>query len=213
MEDAHSCVEKIDSLPGCSFFGVFDGHGGAGAAIFASNNLLPKIVQLAQLHHEGKAGSVISSCAGGGNQAAEGGGKGDDPSGDPQGSSLTHTPSNTPSAITTSTTVSSDSNSFVKNPSATSVSSALCSSATAAMLTSTIIEGDAHQHVAAVLEQAYVEVDEYMSDHVKEYALPGDTEDPGTTAVTAVLTPSHVVVAHLGDARYLGEKGKGTYDD
>eukprot|EP00047_Mylnosiga_fluctuans_P021596 m.106834 g.106834 ORF g.106834 m.106834 type:complete len:445 (+) comp8955_c2_seq7:562-1896(+) len=113
MEDAHSCVETIESLPGSSYFGVFDGHGGAGAAHYVSKHLLQKIEE----HFAARS------------------------------------------------------------------------------------EGELHDKLAVVLPAAFVAMDDDMADHPKDYVLPGESDESGSTAITAIVTPTHIVVAHLGDAR------------
>lgn len=52
MEDYHCChavVERLSSACSCSFFGVFDGHGGASAAELASQRLLPAILAQSEI--------------------------------------------------------------------------------------------------------------------------------------------------------------------
>lgn len=39
MEDAHSVMLSLKKHPNSSFFGIFDGHSGAGAAKWCSTNL------------------------------------------------------------------------------------------------------------------------------------------------------------------------------
>lgn len=124
MEDAHTCVGNIAEFPDCSFFGVFDGHGGIGAANYVSANLLPKIV-----HH-----------AGSGRDAA-----------------LAAEPSSGSSIL--------------------------------------------KEKMVDSLSTAFVEVDTWMSENMKLYVQKGDSEDPGSTAITAFLSPTHYFFAHLGDAR------------
>lgn len=117
MEDAHACVEKIESLPNSSYFGVFDGHGGASAAHTVGNRLLSYIVQQTQ---------------------------------------GARTPTNE--------------------------------------------LGDVDAVISA-MSKAYIEMDEYLAQNPAEHSAPGDPQDSGCTAVTAVITASQVVVAHIGDAR------------
>ena len=125
MEDALSCVACIPELPACSYFGVFDGHGGAGAAHLVSNKLLSTVIQ-----------HLTSSC------------------GEITKPSMDHL----------------------------------------------------QERLAEVLPQAFVAMDEYLAKNL--LGSPGEcaSSDPGTTAVTSFITPSHIIIAHVGDARYVQEE-------
>lgn len=118
MEDDHSCVDLMNGLPGCSFFGVFDGHGGAQVAHYLSANLVHKVVE----HTVGK--------------------KSQQP------------------------------------------------------------EAELHEAISSSLPAAFLDLDNTMKPHTHDVLLSnGQKGDPGSTAVTTVITPSHLVFAHLGDAR------------
>ena len=117
MEDAHSCVSNIQGLPECAFFGVFDGHGGAGAAHYLSEALLPNIIEHVSKYNDESQ--------------------------------------------------------------------------------------ELHKTLETAVPHAFVATDDFMSEHTKDYTKPGDTEDPGSTAITSIITPSHLVFAHLGDARFI----------
>lgn len=127
MEDAHTCIGNIAEFPDCSFFGVFDGHGGVGAANYVSTNLLPKIVQLASV---GRDAALAAEPAIGGLLPPE--------------------------------------------------------------------------KIGESISSAFIETDTWMAENMKQYIQKGDSEDPGSTAVTAFISPTHYFFAHLGDARYDG---------
>ena len=116
MEDEHVCMANIELLPGCAYFGVFDGHGGAGAAHYVAQSLLPQIIEQVSAIDE-----------------AEG--------------------------------------------------------------------KELHNKLETALPLAFISTDDYMASHTTEYRQADDTEDPGSTAITAIITPTHFVFAHLGDAR------------
>lgn len=45
MEDAHTALCSVQGFPTWSFFGVYDGHAGAGVSARCSTNLLPAILE------------------------------------------------------------------------------------------------------------------------------------------------------------------------
>lgn len=58
MEDAHSVVLKMKNHDNASFFGVFDGHSGSGAAHWCSQNLFEYFEGLESFDQD----SITSKC-------------------------------------------------------------------------------------------------------------------------------------------------------
>lgn len=160
MEDAH-CA-SFDPESDLSFFGVFDGHGGPGAARFCAQTLAPKIIErvrgavndtsISDNYRQGRT-QVIS-----GNEWKE--------------------------KLRKKSTDSDGGESDAKDNKTRRANS------------TDVMQG--------AVRSAFLDVDNTMSKHHSMYVSEEDKDsygDPGTTAVTVLVTPKKLIISHVGDSR------------
>ncbi len=61
-------------------------------------------------------------------------------------------------------------------------------------------DGQLHEKLEATLPKAFISLDEHLADHVKDLNQR-EGQECGSTAVAVIITPTHIAIAHLGDAR------------
>eukprot|EP00039_Didymoeca_costata_P015731 m.272566 g.272566 ORF g.272566 m.272566 type:complete len:556 (+) comp16275_c1_seq11:197-1864(+) len=143
MEDAHT-AEFLDGgvLSGAAFFGVFDGHGGPGAARYCAQELGPALVtHVQELHNK-----------------------------------------------TLSDTV--DESEHNRIP--------------ARRFSDLFRDSGSQPDLVEAVQKAFKAVDAKMARSQSQYITEEDEfQDPGTTAVTLLVTKSHLLISNLGDSRAL----------
>lgn len=162
MEDAHCAT--VDPEHDMSFFGVFDGHGGPGAARFCAQTLAPQVLQKVRVA-VGDTTNVPDKFRAGRTQVISG----------------------------------ADSRPQLKDNESTHDMNVASSSS-----------GGHRKHsnekVESAVRSAFLDMDLTMSKRHSMYVTSADDDsygDPGTTAVTVLVTPKKIIVANVGDSRAL----------